>query len=81
MQNREPFSEMVLQLTEYQILNLRWLVPYAPPAYKAKLGKALIHNRIRVFFVSGLKQNIGDQRIFRIRDQQIFLVDFISWPL
>ena len=30
MQNRGPFSDMVLQLTEYQILNLRWLVPYAP---------------------------------------------------
>ena len=25
------------------------LVPYAPPVYKAKLGKALIHNRIRAF--------------------------------
>ena len=31
----------------------------APPAYKAKLGKALIHNRIRAFFVSGRKQNIA----------------------
>ena len=34
------------------------LVQYAPPAYKAKLGKALIHNRIRAFFVSGRKQNM-----------------------
>ena len=33
-------------------------VPYAPQAYKAKLGKALIHNRIRAFFVSGWKQNM-----------------------
>lgn len=49
MQNREPFLEMVLQLTEYQILNLRWLVPYAPLLKKAKLGKALILNGIRAF--------------------------------
>lgn len=35
------------------------LVPYAPQAYKTKLGKALIHNRIRAFFVSGRKQNIA----------------------
>ena len=33
-------------------------VPYAPQVYKEKLGKALIHNRIRAFFIFVWKQNM-----------------------
>ena len=43
---------------DYQMSYPLLVVPYAPQVYKAKLGKALIHNRIRAFFVFVWKQNM-----------------------